>query len=138
MHRSCSQHSGPDAGDAAQINDGSGTAVASRVAENAALLTYELEPQGFRKELAGELVGIEPESDRINPANGVLGWYARARPAHARVGSRMRDKLPHESFVVLEGDNALVLIACSRLRELDPLLYQPFYPETDGAGEYRE
>jgi hypothetical protein len=50
----------------------------------------------------------------------------------------MRDELAHESFVVLKGDNALVLIAGGRLRELDALLYQPFYPETDGAREYRE
>jgi hypothetical protein len=50
----------------------------------------------------------------------------------------MRDQLAHESVVVLEGDDALVLIACSRLRELHLLPYQPFYPKTDGAGEYRE
>jgi hypothetical protein len=50
----------------------------------------------------------------------------------------MRDELAHESVVVLEGDNALTLIPSNRLRELDLLRYQPFYPETDGAGEYRE
>jgi hypothetical protein len=40
--------------------------------------------------------------------------------------------------VVLEGDNPLTLIPSNRLGELDLLRYQPFYPETDRAGEYRE
>ena len=50
----------------------------------------------------------------------------------------MRDELAHESVVVLEGDDALILITGSGLRELDLLPYQPFYPETDGAREYGE
>src|SRR6202171_5959913 len=50
----------------------------------------------------------------------------------------MRDQLTHETVVVLEGDDALVLITGGRLRKLDLLPYQPFNPETDGAGEYRE
>jgi hypothetical protein len=50
----------------------------------------------------------------------------------------MCDELAHESVVVLEGNDALVFIAGSRLRELYLLPYQPFYPETDGAGEYSE
>lgn len=50
----------------------------------------------------------------------------------------MRDELAHESVMVLEGDDALILIPGSGLRELDLLPYQPLYPETDGAWEYRE
>src|SRR3982074_2120256 len=50
----------------------------------------------------------------------------------------MRDELAHESVVFLEGDHPLVFITGSRLRELDLFPYQPFYPETDGAREYRE
>jgi len=40
--------------------------------------------------------------------------------------------------VVLEGDDALVLVTGSRLSELDLFPYESFYPETDGAGEYGE
>src|SRR6202171_1702060 len=50
----------------------------------------------------------------------------------------MRDELTHEPVVVLERDDALLFIAGSRLRKLDLLPYQPLYPETDRAGEYRE
>jgi hypothetical protein len=50
----------------------------------------------------------------------------------------MRDELAHESVVVLECDDTLILIAGCRLREFDLFPYQPFYPETNGAGEYRE
>jgi hypothetical protein len=50
----------------------------------------------------------------------------------------MGNELAHESVVVLEGDDALTLIASNRLREFDLLCYESFYPEADGAGEYRE
>jgi hypothetical protein len=50
----------------------------------------------------------------------------------------MRDELAHESVAVLEGDDALILVAGSRLRELDLLSDQSFDPETDRAWEYRE
>src|SRR6267143_3202045 len=50
----------------------------------------------------------------------------------------MRDELAHESVVVLESDDALILIPGSRLRELDLLSDQSFDPEADRAGKYRE
>jgi hypothetical protein len=50
----------------------------------------------------------------------------------------MRDELAHESVVVLEGDDALIIITGGRLGELDLFPYQSFDPEPDGAGEYRE
>ena len=77
VHRACSHHSGPDAGHAAQINDRSGATVASRISENAALFAHQLEPKGVGEELTGQLVGIEPKSDRVNAANGVFGRYPR-------------------------------------------------------------
>ena len=45
VHRSGSHHARPDAGNAAQVDDGAGTAVAGGVTEDAALLTNELESQ---------------------------------------------------------------------------------------------
>src|ERR1700704_1966013 len=110
VYRACSHHSRPNARNAAQINDGSGATVPSRVTENAALLAYQLETECVGEELTGQLVGIEPERDRINASNSVLGGYSRSRPPHARIGGRVRDELAHESVVILEGDNPLTLI----------------------------
>src|ERR1700704_3299335 len=45
----------------------------------------------------------------------------------------MRDELTHESFVVLECDDALVLIARDWLLELHSFLDQSLYPKTDRA-----
>src|ERR1700738_1420334 len=50
----------------------------------------------------------------------------------------MSDELAHEPVVVLESDDAFILITGSRLRELDLFSDQSFDPETDRAGEYRE
>jgi hypothetical protein len=47
----------------------------------------------------------------------------------------MGDQLAHESFVILERDHALVLVARSRPLEFDVLLDQPLDPEADGAGQ---
>jgi hypothetical protein len=50
----------------------------------------------------------------------------------------MRDELTHESFVILEGDDALVFVSRNGLIELDALLDQPLDPEANRAGQDRE
>src|SRR5687767_10123789 len=50
----------------------------------------------------------------------------------------MCDQLAHQSIVILECDDALVLVARNRLRELDLLADQPLDPETDRAGSNHE
>jgi hypothetical protein len=43
----------------------------------------------------------------------------------------MGDELAHESFVILERDDALVVVSCDGLLELNAPLDETLYPETD-------
>jgi hypothetical protein len=138
VDRSCSHDSAPDSRNAPKIDDGSRAAIARRVPEYAPLLAHEPEPQSIGEQLAGKLVGVEPEGDGINATYSVFGGDSGSCPTSAGVSSGVGYELAHESFVVFECDNALVLIARSRLLELDALLDQPLYPEANRAGQNRE
>ena len=115
-----------------------GPAVAAGVAKNAPLLAHEPEAERVGEQLTGELVGVEPERDRVDAADRVLGGNSRAGPTGACVGGGMRDELAHEPFVVLECDDALVLVARDGLLELDLLPDKSLDPEADRAGKNRE
>src|SRR6185295_1039918 len=133
-----SHDAGPDSGNAPDVDNGSRAALSRGVAEDASLLANQLEAECVGEQLTGKLVGIEPESNGVDAADGVFGGDAGARPTRLRVDRWMGDELTHESFVVLEGDDALVVIASGRLLEFDPLFDQSLDPEPDGAGENRK
>src|SRR5881409_3127975 len=50
----------------------------------------------------------------------------------------MSNELAHESFMILERDDALVIVSRDGLLELNPSLDETLYPETDGAGKNRK
>src|SRR5437868_5183107 len=138
MHCTGTHDARPDAGHAAKIDNRTRSTVTAGVAKNTSLFSHEPEAEGVGEELAGELVGIQPESDRIESTDCVLGGNTGGRPPRARVDRWMRDELAHESFVILERDNALVFVARRRLLKLHPLLDKSLDPEADRTGKDRE
>jgi len=50
----------------------------------------------------------------------------------------MSDELTHESFVILESDDALIVVSGDRLLEFDAPLDEALYPETNRAGKDRK
>src|SRR5437867_2633395 len=125
----------PDARHAAQIHDRPRTSVSACVPKDASLLPHQPEAEGIGEKLTGELVGVEPERDRVDATDCVFCRDSGARPTCFSVNRLVSHKLAHKSFVILEGNDALVLVASSGLLEVHSLLDQPFDPETDRAGK---
>ena len=131
MYGARSHDTSPDTRHAAKIDYRSRTAVSTRVPKDASLLAHELKAECIGEKLSSELVGVEPERDRVQATNGVLSGYARCGPSALRIHFRMGNELTHESFVILECNHALVLIACSGLFELHPFFDESLDPEPD-------
>src|SRR6185503_740163 len=71
----------PDTGNAAQIDNGPRPATARSISKDAALLAHQLEAEGVGEKLSGELIGVEPEGDRVEAAYGVFSRHSRGRPS---------------------------------------------------------
>src|SRR5207237_10860080 len=69
MNSSCSHHSGPESGNATQINDGCDLTRSASKPKNARLLAHRTKSECVCKELARQVVALLPESDGINPTN---------------------------------------------------------------------
>src|SRR5436305_434977 len=111
MNSSRSHHSRPESGNAAKINDGCDLAGSSSKSKNARLLAHRAKSKRLCEELTRQVAAILPESNGINPANGMFSRHRLSRPPWARFGARMRDELAHESVAILESDDALAFKA---------------------------
>src|SRR3990170_5328622 len=134
MNRSRAHCPAPDPGYAPQVDDGARSAVAARVPIDASLFAHESESERVGEQLSRQLAHVQPEGDGVKAANGMLGWNSGSRPARKRVGSGVGNELPHQSVVVLERDDTLVLVTRDGLSELHLLTDHPLDPESNRAG----
>jgi len=111
MNSSRSHHSGPESRNATKIDDGCDIAGRGSKSKNARLLAHRPKSKCLCEKLTGQVAAILPESNGINPANGMLSRNRLSRPLWTRFRARMRNELPHESVAILESDDSFVLEA---------------------------